>query len=265
MLWIFIGFLLVAMVLHELAHAFYMMRNGIEIKTIALFFPPLALKKEVTWKKIQDKPITLALGLIPLGAFVDATDEGQKQIGSLNLGKKVSFYAAGVASHFVTILALFAIPYMWGSGWDFSPAILIIFIGSAVLSLIFFVRPAFAGMLFMVMGLLALGFIVWSIVSLGLDGTFIGPIGMGKMAIATTSAIQLVGLAVAVSLSLGMLNAMPFMPLDGGHIFFAFLGKFFSEKKLLPVQKMASVIGWVVLLSFMIFIVMRDVQRFLFV
>jgi membrane-associated protease RseP (regulator of RpoE activity) len=261
MLWIFIGFIVVVTVIHELAHAFFMMRNKVEMKTIALGFPPLVLKKQVTIKRIQEKPITLGLSPFLLGAYVNPTKEGQKYLDSLPLDKKLLIYGAGVVSHFILIPSLLIVPYLFDPTWHLSVVSWGIAATSGVLSLLFFVRPLFASVAILAVGSLFLGAIVWSILAVGLGQTAVGPIGMGLLAGEASTFAKMFTLLFAVSLTLGAANAMPMMPVDGGHMLFAFLEKFIDAQKLLRIKIAAMLIGWVVLLSFFAFILMRDFSR----
>ena len=141
MLWVFIGFIVVVAIIHELAHAFFMMRNKVEMKTIALGFPPLVLKKQVTIKRIQEKPITVGLSPFLLGAYVSATIEGQKHLDSLPLDKKLLIFGAGVVSHFILIPFLLIVPYIFEPTWHLNPVVWGIAATSGILSLLFFIRP----------------------------------------------------------------------------------------------------------------------------
>src|SRR5262249_24883100 len=48
----------------------------------------------------------------------------------------------------------------------------------------------------------------------------------------------------AISLSLGVINLFPFLPLDGGHIFWAIVEKLRGRRVTLRTMEMASVVGF---------------------
>jgi membrane-associated protease RseP (regulator of RpoE activity) len=250
MLWIFIGFLGVVAVIHELAHAFFMVRNGVEIKTIALGFPPLVLKKQVTIKRIQKKPITLGFGLLLLGAYVNPTKEGQMNFDSLPLDKKLLICGVGIVTHCMLIPFLLLIPYFFEPTWHINAVGLGIVVTSGILPLLFFVRPIPAGIAIVTVGSMFLVVIVWSIAAVGLDNIAIGSVGLWELTRETSTLTKMFTLFLSVSLLLGVSNAMPMMPLDGGHMVFAFLERFIDRKKARPIKVVSTITGRILLISF---------------
>jgi regulator of sigma E protease len=71
-------------------------------------------------------------------------------------------------------------------------------------------------------------------------------------------ALLLLGL---VSLSLGLLNLLPILPLDGGHIFWAIVEKLRGAPVSLRVMERASIVGFALVLMLMVIGVSNDIGR----
>ncbi len=90
-----------------------------------------------------------------------------------------------------------------------------------------------------------------------------GPLGIGQMTsqVATLGVLQLIMLAAALSVSIGLMNLLPVPMLDGGHLVFygieALRGKPLSPKS----QDFAFRIGLSCVLLLMIFATFNDVRR----
>ncbi len=90
-----------------------------------------------------------------------------------------------------------------------------------------------------------------------------GPLGIGHITsqVATLGIIQLIGLAAALSVSIGIMNLLPIPMLDGGHLMFyayeAVRGKALSPKS----QDIAFRIGVTCVLMLMLFATFNDVRR----
>ena len=90
-----------------------------------------------------------------------------------------------------------------------------------------------------------------------------GPLGIGQMTsqVATLGVLQLISLAAALSVSIGLMNLLPVPVLDGGHLVFYALegirGKALSPKT----QEYAFRIGLTCILVMMLFATSNDVRR----
>ncbi len=90
-----------------------------------------------------------------------------------------------------------------------------------------------------------------------------GPLGIGHITsqVATLGIIQLLGLAAALSVSIGIMNLLPVPMLDGGHLMFyafeAVRGKALSPKA----QDFAFRIGLSCVLMLMVFVTFNDIRR----
>ena len=68
-------------------------------------------------------------------------------------------------------------------------------------------------------------------------------------------------LLAVVSLSLGLINLFPFLPLDGGHIFWSLVEKVRGEPVSLPVMERASVVGFVLVAMLFFIGLSNDIGR----
>ena len=92
-----------------------------------------------------------------------------------------------------------------------------------------------------------------------------GPLGIGQMTsqVATLGILQLISLAAALSVSIGLMNLLPVPMLDGGHLLFyaveAIRGKALEPKT----QDLAFRIGLTCVLMMMLFATSNDIVRLL--
>ncbi|MEJ6951522.1 RIP metalloprotease RseP [Natronospora cellulosivora (SeqCode)] len=74
--------------------------------------------------------------------------------------------------------------------------------------------------------------------------------------------ISLLNLTAFLSINLGLLNLLPFPALDGGRLVFLFIellrGKPVSPEK----ENMVHIVGFFILITFMVFVIIKDIQRF---
>jgi regulator of sigma E protease len=64
-----------------------------------------------------------------------------------------------------------------------------------------------------------------------------------------------------ISLSLGIINLFPFLPLDGGHIFWSLVEKVRGEPVSLRVMEMASVLGIILVAMLFVIGLTNDIGR----
>jgi regulator of sigma E protease len=68
-------------------------------------------------------------------------------------------------------------------------------------------------------------------------------------------------LLALVSLSLGLINLLPILPLDGGHIFWALVEKLRGQPVSLRVVERATVIGFALVMVLMFIGLSNDIGR----
>jgi regulator of sigma E protease len=90
-----------------------------------------------------------------------------------------------------------------------------------------------------------------------------GPVGITDVANQTIdrSAAESFLLLALVSLSLGLINLLPILPLDGGHIFWALVEKLRGRPASLRVVERATVIGFALVMVLMVIGLTNDIGR----
>ena len=81
-----------------------------------------------------------------------------------------------------------------------------------------------------------------------------------RQAISISASAALYVLAL-ISLSLGVINLFPFLPLDGGHIFWAIVEKVRRRPVPFSVMERASVLGFALVLIFFFIGLSNDIGR----
>ena len=72
---------------------------------------------------------------------------------------------------------------------------------------------------------------------------------------------QALGVLGVISLSLGLINLLPFLPLDGGHIFWSIVEKVRGRRPSLQVMERASIVGFVLVLMLFFIGLDNDISR----
>ncbi len=90
-----------------------------------------------------------------------------------------------------------------------------------------------------------------------------GPVGIGDFANQTidVGVYPSLLLLALVSLSLGLINLLPILPLDGGHIFWAVVEKLRGRPVSLRVMERATVIGFALVMVLMVIGLSNDIGR----
>lgn len=98
-----------------------------------------------------------------------------------------------------------------------------------------------------------------------------GPIGVGNTFVTMVDKhipMTIIWIFVAlISVNLGVLNILPFPALDGGRIVtttvYSFLSLFIKSKiKILKIEQWINMIGFLLLMAFMIYVMSLDIGRF---
>jgi regulator of sigma E protease len=78
-----------------------------------------------------------------------------------------------------------------------------------------------------------------------------------SFASSTTQALQVLAL---ISLSLGIINLFPFLPLDGGHVFWAVAEKIRGRRIPFEVMERAGVVGFVLIVMLFVIGLSNDIS-----
>ncbi len=72
---------------------------------------------------------------------------------------------------------------------------------------------------------------------------------------------QAIGVLAVISLSLGLINLLPFLPLDGGHIFWAVVEKLRGRPVPLRIMERSGMIGFALVLILFVIGLENDIGR----
>lgn len=221
---------LAALSVHELGHAWAMLKVGVPVKRISLIGVPLGKLPRLSFTARLAKghePTTLELHPLVIGAFAEPDE---RRFKAASPADRAFVYGMGPVTSIALALVLFAIAgSLRGAdivltGQSVPSAVLIVI----ALALIAFARFA-AIYLVVPLGLL----LVWVILSyilaspaenittaVGGPVSVVETFGGQYTAMAHTGGelSAAFGVAGSLSLALGTVNALPFMPLDGGQV-----------------------------------------------
>lgn len=242
-----VGALLFALITHEAAHAVMLRRLGIGIQEVGLGVP---LPPRLV---LRPRRVPFGVSLSPwlLGAYVQPHADDKAKLESLSYQDKARFYGAGCVVNLVAGGLLTAIGAAAGGSYVLAAVAL-----SAAVVIACWPRPfvAFAAPL---LGLVVLGALVYFVflrpTALGSAGTMVNSADQF-----TSSSIDVTRFVGAVSLSLGIVNLAPVLPLDGGKIVDGFLAGMSWGR---AVRKTTQSLGIAFFLTLMTVSVVMDVLR----
>lgn len=237
-----LGFLII---IHEGGHFIVAKLCKVRVNEFSIGFGPKV------WSK-QGKETKYELRLIPCGGFCNM--EGEEE----HSDKEGSFSKASIPKRFAIIVAGAAVNILFGL---IAYIILITIQYMIVYSANIFTSLSYAWN--------STGTLIYamfdSIVQLFTGNVSIndmmGPVGISQMVSQTSGLAQFVYLLAIVSISLGITNLLPFVPLDGGKalllIIEAIRKKPLEQETELKIQS----IGFFVLIVFSVFVTYNDILR----
>lgn len=238
------------LIVHEGAHAFAMMRLGVPLKEAGLGIPVRFLPHAGFTTK---SGVRFTIHPLLIGAYVMPTPDGERAINELPYHKKAFIFGAGVLSN-VALGCLFAALWLAVSG---------AYVDAVFYAIITAVILRFARVLTAygvpVLAVLMVAFIAISLLgpSSGNSG-LAGPIGIGEMTTRMSTLKETISLAIGLSFGIGLINALPCIPLDGGRIADAVLEKFRVPPSLRAAYSFLSLF---VFLSLIVLIWANDISR----
>lgn len=226
--------------IHELGHAIAMRRYGIQLDEVCLFGlgPKLFTFR---WKKMfGETPVTIRL--IPLGAFVRPSDMGGKRISRMSYSKNGHILGGGIVANILFGAILFLTGFIISGGEltinHLSATWMVITIAGLFIIGVF---PRFSFHLVLPLGALLLFALTNSLIPTIAD-LFSGPATSNSPVgsiISITQSIHQNSKSLAdtfiyagfLSISVGLFNALPFYPLDGGQILVNLAERTFHSKR----------------------------------
>ena len=89
----------------------------------------------------------------------------------------------------------------------------------------------------------------------GIVGTFVITMKMAERGL-----YYVLLIAVLLSMSLGIMNLLPILPLDGGHLLFDFIELVFRKPVPRKIQNALSAVGFILLIGLMIYVTIGDIR-----
>lgn len=247
---VFFSFLISAAI-HEFGHGYVMRKKGIPLKEAGLGFSIKGLPSYK--KKIFGLPITL--NLLLLGAYVEPTRNGEKRISKLSIRNQAHIDGAGVLGNIIfgLILLLIAVLFFSSSKMLLLKTLCIIIPAVAL----WYWQEVFCLYILPILGVL----MAWLLAFNFATGTesLVGPIGIAASAksYGISNLKEVFIFAASCSLGIGLFNALPIPPLDGGRIA-KLIVKQSSFKKAWPVY---SLMGTLFLIGLTIWVLLKDIYH----
>mgnify|MGYP001590006745 CR=1 FL=1 len=248
----FLSFLILnlAIFLHELGHAVKMKKYGIMPKKLSIGFK---LWKLPTLYKFTLLGIPCELNMIPLGGYVEAPEETE-----IPHNEACEIFGQGIIVNFC-LASVFSFFYLLHLGIPFT----LINVSMMIFPFLLLAFPQFSSRFVLpVLGTLFSAALVAVIVkSSNSTETLGGPIEVVHEIIKTNDYLKdVLFFAININLSLGLLNAAPIYPLDGGQIINSYFKKY-NLKKASTFFRPATTIF---LLCFFGVLIIKDIVKLLF-
>lgn len=248
---------------HEAGHAYFMRKYGVEIKEfgIGIGSPGNAL----FYLRIPKISVPIAFHPFLLGAYVIPTEDGEKYMEKLPLKARLQIFGGGVYVNiilavglyflisFLTVLLLLINNLPVPTDLIIVTAIVysLLIIGIAFrFILTLFSLPVSAPIIIVLL------YALFTSMGTGNDNTLVGPIGIISMASNNASILHVLTFAFVITLSIGLFNALPIPPLDGGHMTTAIMKWFKLPNWLIA---LFTNVCTVLFLAFIVFVIANDI------
>lgn len=111
--------------------------------------------------------------------------------------------------------------------------------------------------------LAGVGYLVSQLVTGRVPTDIAGPVGIAQMSgmVAKEGILAVVQFLGLLSVNLAVLNILPFPALDGGRVLFIAIESIFGRRVAPKIEHWVHTVGMVILLTFMLFITIRDIER----
>ena len=237
-----LGFLIL---IHESGHYFIAKLCKIKVNEFAIGFGP-----KIFSKKKNDT--VYELRLIPLGGFVSL--EGEEELsdkeGSFSkasIPKRIAIVAAGALVNIIFGLIVYFIimtyKYLVVMNSSFMNAIMFGLESSGRL-----IIEAILGIFQLFTGKLSLN-------------DFTGPVGISSIVSQTNGVLEFIYLLAIISISLGITNLLPFVPLDGGKIVIYIIEAIRKKPLKKETEEKIQLLGIILLISLSVVVTFNDVLK----
>lgn len=235
--------------LHELGHALYMKKYGLPIEIFSIGLPfPIALKfrskRFLNGALIQLTPFLLGAYVKPVSyKDIDPTN-------SLSYKEQADIYGAGPLANFIFGLSILLMLGIW-TNWENALAYLLNYrtlLMLAFLATLSIAPKWFSRYLMLPLGISMMILTAWLIFQDPAKSVS-GPVGIAKIMGNASGIYTSLLISSFLSVSIGLFNTFPLLPLDGGQAMNALLGRYPS---LQAAYQFVSVVLSLMLFSFAI-------------
>lgn len=240
---LFVLILTTALLVHELGHAVAMINNGVQIKSMGLGLP---LGKPIFQSKWERFPgVNFEIHPLLLGAFVQPSKAGAAHMETLPYKAKADIYAAGAWANilfFMGISLFVNTPHAMITGAAIKSANLAIMI--LIFIALIVMRDFVRRYLLPIIGIAWFALVLHLIFQNPLNSVS-GPIGIiGTAKKESVNIMATIYFGGYISLMLGLFNAIPIYPLDGGKI----VELFFKNEKARQVFRSLGTVTFLIII-----------------
>lgn len=243
---------MVAIIIHEGAHAYKMNKYGVAIKRFGIGLPFLG--PAIFKFKIGSIPVHVHPFLV--GAYVEPVDN--EEMTNLSYLKQGEIYGAGVLFNLATAFTIDGV-------MNFSNDRTFSFVALLLVVFLLFL-PKIASQLIFLVGIGSLIFIVGYAFMVGFGSDDVGgPVAVVQItkdvgeSAGNNIFVAFFSMLSVISFLLGTTNLLPIPPLDGGRILTAFLTRVRAP---MAIVSLVNVVGLVFILGLFIFLIGNDISSF---
>lgn len=217
--------LILCLVVHEAGHAIAMRRFGVEIQSAGIGFGP-SLHFHPNWISFP-----LALGLLPVGAYVKPTEKGNQTLKELPYREQAIIFGAGPLMNFaftgVLLIGIILTATLAGNYHHAQGRIIILSVICGLLVGCWKRIGLVCKFVLPVLGVVQLAFVIILIAS-DLSNVS-GPVGIVHASGSSSLSVAVL-FGAGISLAIGLFNLSPIAPLDGGQMMAAALMQRFGAR-----------------------------------
>lgn len=247
MLIAFISFILVfslVVLVHELGHFLAARRAGVKVYEFSIGFP--FSPKMLTLFRHKETEFTLRL--LPLGGFVSFSkdgDEGADDLFGASYSNRALIMSAGALSNITFAFLIFVPVFIAGKHLPFIEAV------SASAQTVWAILSGTVAVLFNIFS------------GNGSMEGLSGPVGIAAIAgqAASKGFLSLAYFAGILSMSLGVMNLIPFPALDGGQLFMLFIETVRKKPLSLITYQAVNLLGLALFLILTVLVTYKDITK----
>ncbi len=259
--------ILLSTLLHEVGHAYFLLKHGIPIRELGIGVspsmligkPPTKPLAAFSGRTLHFAFITLsvpriAFHALPIGAYVEPDEAHEERFNALSVPAKIEIYGAGSYVHLVLATVLWGMIFALISAYAALLGVhppreaLLHMLASA---LVFLALTVFRGFVLrhgpLILSAVGIVTIIILFSSPEGRGSLGGIVGVAALASQSTSILDVLAIVMAVNLSMAIVNAMPLRITDGAQVLNALLGKAKAPQKFQTSIRRTSAVVLIVL------------------